>query len=49
MIIRCTGTAIIIDQKTTEEFQIEADELDWEIGSSSERSMGPEFHYQASI
>lgn len=49
MIIECTGTAIISDRNTGEKFEIEADELDWQAVDGSERSMGPETHYQATI
>ena len=49
MIIECTGTAIIANQITGEEFEIEADELNWEAAGGTERSMGQENHYQASI
>jgi len=49
MIVECTGTAIIADQNTGKEFEFEADELAWEAVAGSERSMGPETHYQASV
>lgn len=49
MIIECTGTATIADRNTGKEFEFEAVDLDWDVVDGSERSMGPERHYQASI
>jgi hypothetical protein len=49
MIIECTGTAILEDRSSGRRFEIEHDELDWEVADVQERSMGQETHYQATI
>jgi hypothetical protein len=49
MIVECTGTAILEDSLSGQEFAIEHDELDWEVVDAHDRSMGLEYHYQATI
>jgi hypothetical protein len=49
MFIYTQGPAIIEHGETSEVFEIEEDELDWEPIGGSDRSMGPETIYQALI
>lgn len=49
MIIYCRGKAIIEQNGTGQLFEIEPDLLDFEGVGGSERSMGPEYQYQALI
>jgi len=48
MRIDTTGVAIVRHSETGEEFEIEADELDWEVVASEERDMGPDRLWSAS-
>ncbi|AUR04577.1 hypothetical protein PhaeoP72_02625 [Phaeobacter inhibens] len=49
MEICCSGTARIRHVSSGEIFDIEADELDWDIVGGDERQMGPETHFEAAI
>lgn len=49
MAITCTGTAKIKHAITGTIYNIDADELNWEVVSSTERDMGPETIYEASV
>lgn len=48
MRISTTGTAIVRHSKTGELFEIEPDEVDWEVVASEERDMGPDRLWSAS-
>lgn len=47
--IYCRGTAKIKHKELNTVFEIESDELNWETVGGGERSMGPEFVYQAEL
>ncbi len=49
MLIYTRGSAVIEHGETSEVFEIEEDELDWEPIGGDERGMGPETTYQALI
>ena len=49
MEVFCTGTARIRHHQTGEIYEIESDDLDWDIVGGDERNMGPEFRYEASV
>ncbi|XSC42775.1 hypothetical protein ACF1BQ_031665 [Bradyrhizobium sp. RDT10] len=49
MEIYCKGTARIRHNTTAEIYEIESDELDWDVVGSDERQMGPEIHYEAAV
>lgn len=49
MIIYCRGKAIIEHNRTGQRFEIEPDLLDFNSVGGSDRSMGPEYQYQAVI
>lgn len=49
MEVYCTGTARIRHRQTGQVFEVEDDELDWDMVGSDERNMGPEFRYEASV
>lgn len=48
MRIDTTGVAIVRHSETGAKFEIEADELDWEVVASEERDMGPDRLWSAS-
>ncbi|MEA5624705.1 UPF0175 family protein [Nostoc sp. UHCC 0251] len=45
----CTGIAKLTILETGEVFEVSPDDLDWDVGSSSERGMGEELHHYATI
>lgn len=47
--VYCRGIARIRHASTSEIFEIESDELDWDAAGGDERQMGPEIHYKAAI
>jgi hypothetical protein len=47
MHIRTIGTARIKDRESGQIYEIEADELDWDVVGGNERQMGPETEWQA--
>lgn len=49
MDIYCRGEAVIAHASTDEEYEIDSDELDWEVVSSQERGMGQESVYEARV
>ncbi|MGJ5208125.1 hypothetical protein [Bradyrhizobium sp. HKCCYLR20261] len=49
MQVYCLGTARIRHHDTGEIYEIESDELDWEIVDSDERGMGEALHHEASV
>lgn len=49
MEIFCDGIAVIEHTDTGVQYEIEADELEWEVTGSSEGGMGPEYNYEAEI
>ncbi|MGY3510653.1 hypothetical protein [Bradyrhizobium lupini] len=49
MEVYCTGTARIRHRQTGQVYEVENDELDWDMVGSDERNMGPEFRYEASV
>ena len=49
MLVNCSGVAVLEDKSSGQRFQIQSDELDWEVVDGQERSMGMESHYQATI
>lgn len=49
MEVYCKGIARIRHALTSEIFEIESDELDWDAVGGDERSMGSEIHYEAAI
>ncbi len=49
MELYCRGICTVVHHDTSLAFEISSDEVDWEVVSSSERQMGPETQYEASI
>lgn len=47
MEVYCSGVARIRHKVTGEVYEIESDELDWDVVGGDERQMGPEIHYAA--
>jgi len=49
MEVYCKGIARVRHSTTKEIYEIESEELDWDIVGSDERQMGPETQYQADV
>ena len=47
MSIYCRGKARIQHKVTGKIYDIECEELDWDVDGSDERQMGPEIHHEA--
>ncbi|MCB0018542.1 MAG: hypothetical protein KDE09_12190 [Anaerolineales bacterium] len=49
MEIYCNGIARIKHNKTGKIYEIDEDELTWDVADISDRQMGPETHYEAVV
>lgn len=49
MKVYCTGVAVIEHKDTKVQYQIRAEDLDWQQVGGSERGMGAEYQYSADV